>query len=192
MVQQVPAPGPQQRYDLDANDESLPLLQDLMQRFGDTCRVTSLSGDHDSVVIHNTDDIRHVLLGNRSNYALSRTGRSRVEEASRQIYAAKPVSWDKQWRVILATGEHSTKEREQLRHALYWQGFGQLNSQSFIHPSADLSSTRQLRSLASSTGTTAPRTKASTVHWARRDGVGTQPPAPGGRGVGVSSAMVLS
>jgi phenylacetic acid degradation operon negative regulatory protein len=79
-------------------------------------------------------------VGNRSNYALSRTGRSRVEEASRQIYAAKPVSWDKQWRVILATGEHSTKEREQLRHALYWQGFGQLNSQSFIHPSADLSS----------------------------------------------------
>lgn len=68
MVQQVSAPGPQQRYDVDANDESLPLLQDLMQRFGDTCRVTSPGGDHDSVVIHNTDDIRHVLLGNRGNY----------------------------------------------------------------------------------------------------------------------------
>ncbi len=68
MVQQAPAPGPQQRYDLDANDESLPLLQDLMQRYGDTCRVTSISGGHDSVVIHGTDDIRHVLVGNRGNY----------------------------------------------------------------------------------------------------------------------------
>ncbi len=68
MVQQVLAPGPQQRHDLDANDESLPVLQDLMQRYGDTCRVTSVSGAHDSLVIHNTDDIRHVLLGNRGNY----------------------------------------------------------------------------------------------------------------------------
>jgi cytochrome P450 len=68
MVQQAPAPGPHQRYDLDANDESLPLLQELMQRHGDTCRVPGLSRTSDSVVIHNTDDIRHVLLGNRSNY----------------------------------------------------------------------------------------------------------------------------
>ncbi len=68
MVQPMPAPGPQQRHDLDANDESLPLLQELMQRYGDTCRVPSLSSGHDSVVIHNTDDIRHVLLGNRGNY----------------------------------------------------------------------------------------------------------------------------
>ncbi len=68
MVQQVPAPGPQQCHDLDANDESLPLLQGLMHSYGDISRVQSLSGNHDSLVIHNTDDIRHVLLGNRSNY----------------------------------------------------------------------------------------------------------------------------
>ena len=86
------------------------------------------------------DWLQTQTVGNRSNYALSRTGSTRVEEASRQIYAHQPPSWDQQWRVILATGEHSTKERELLRRALYWQGFGQLNHQSFIHPSADLTS----------------------------------------------------
>ena len=86
------------------------------------------------------DWLQTTAVGNRSNYALSRTGRSRVEEASRQIYAHRAPAWDQQWRVVMATGEHSSKEREQLRRALYWQGFGQLNSQSFIHPSADLSS----------------------------------------------------
>ena len=62
------APGPQERYDLDANDASLPLLQDLMGRYGDICRVPAQSRAHDGLVIHNADDIRHVLLTNRDNY----------------------------------------------------------------------------------------------------------------------------
>ena len=68
MVQEVLAPGPPEGYDLDANDESLPLLQDLKQRFGDICRVRSPSRESDSLVIHGPDDIRHVLLTNRGNY----------------------------------------------------------------------------------------------------------------------------
>ncbi|MDL2336804.1 MAG: cytochrome P450 [Pseudomonadota bacterium] len=68
MVHEVLAPGPQQRYDLDANDESLPLLQDLMRRYGDICRVPTQSRPHDGLVIHDADDIRRVLLTNRDNY----------------------------------------------------------------------------------------------------------------------------
>jgi cytochrome P450 len=68
MVQEVLAPGPQERYDLDANDESLPLLQALKQRHGNTFRVMSQSRANDSLVIHNPDDIRHVLLSHRGNY----------------------------------------------------------------------------------------------------------------------------
>lgn len=86
------------------------------------------------------DWLQAKAVGNRSNYALSRTGRSRVEEASRHIYAAQPSAWDKQWRSIIVTGNHSPTALEPLRRALYWQGFGQINHQCFIHPSADLSS----------------------------------------------------
>jgi phenylacetic acid degradation operon negative regulatory protein len=84
------------------------------------------------------DWLQTQMVGNRSNYLLSRAGRGRVEDASRQIYASQATNWDKQWRIIMATGDHSSKDREQLRRALYWQGFGELNSQCFIHPSADL------------------------------------------------------
>lgn len=62
------APGPDERFDLDANDESLPLLLRLQDRYGSICRVPALSRAADGVVIHDPDDIRHVLLANRANY----------------------------------------------------------------------------------------------------------------------------
>ncbi|MFM9917697.1 MAG: cytochrome P450 [Rhizobacter sp.] len=68
MVQEVLAPGPQERYDIDANDESLPLLQELKERYGDICRVMTKSRASDSLVINDPDHIRHVLLTNRANY----------------------------------------------------------------------------------------------------------------------------
>jgi cytochrome P450 len=62
------APGPEQGHDLDAVDECLPLLKDLLARYGDTCRVPGRSRRHDGLVIHDPDDIRRVLLTNRANY----------------------------------------------------------------------------------------------------------------------------
>jgi len=68
MVHELLAPGPQEGFDLDANDESLPRLQEWMKHHGDICRVPSESRPGDGLVIHNADDIRHVLLSNRANY----------------------------------------------------------------------------------------------------------------------------
>ena len=68
MVHDTLAPGPLERYDLDASDESLPLLQELKRRHGDICRVMTRSRASDSLVLHDPDDIRHVLLTNRGNY----------------------------------------------------------------------------------------------------------------------------
>lgn len=62
------APGPEQPYDLDADDATLPVLQDLLRHFGDTCRVRTVTRAADSLVIHDPDDIRRVLLSNRRNY----------------------------------------------------------------------------------------------------------------------------
>ncbi|RZM03326.1 MAG: cytochrome P450 [Variovorax sp.] len=68
MAQALLAPGPEERHDLDANDESLPVLQDLVRRYGPVCRVPSGTRPGDGVFIRDPDDIRRVLLTNRTNY----------------------------------------------------------------------------------------------------------------------------
>ncbi len=62
------APGPDERFDLDARDESLPLLLRLLERYGSICRVPALSRASDGLVLHDPDHLRHVLLANRANY----------------------------------------------------------------------------------------------------------------------------
>jgi len=77
--------------------------------------------------------------GRRTNYKLSASGLKRFEEASRQIYAPTAPNWDNRWRLITVVADLPPATREKLRTALYWQGFGEINSNCFIHPSADLS-----------------------------------------------------
>lgn len=76
--------------------------------------------------------------GRRADYLLTPAGRRRFDEASRHIYASHAPLWDRRWRLILVVGELDPKERESLRRALFWQGFGVLDAATFIHPSADL------------------------------------------------------
>lgn len=76
--------------------------------------------------------------GRRTDYKLSLSGRKRFEEASKQIYSASAPNWDNRWRLVMLVTELASRDREQLRRALYWQGFGEINSNCFIHPSADL------------------------------------------------------
>jgi len=82
--------------------------------------------------------LRTETVGRRADYVLTDSGRRRFEEASRHIYAAQAPPWDRRWRLILAVGEFAPKERERLRRALFWQGFGVLGTDCFVHPSADL------------------------------------------------------
>lgn len=77
-------------------------------------------------------------VGRRADYRLSSTGQRRFEEAARHIYASHAPLWDRRWRLILVVGEISPRPREQLRRALFWQGFGALGAECFVHPSADL------------------------------------------------------
>ncbi len=78
------------------------------------------------------------IQGRRTDYGLSQTGCARIEAASRVIYEGSYRDWDQRWRMLVSTGQATAKSREQLRHFLFWHGFGQLNSHTFIHPSADL------------------------------------------------------
>lgn len=63
------APGPQEAYDIDADEQTLPVLQALFARYGDIHRVPTLSRAAAGLVLHDPDDIKHVLLTNRNNYA---------------------------------------------------------------------------------------------------------------------------
>jgi phenylacetic acid degradation operon negative regulatory protein len=76
--------------------------------------------------------------GRRTDYGLSLTGRSRIEEASKLIYGGSKLKWDAHWRIILTNPDASAQSRSALRKALYWQGFGEWNASTFLHPSADV------------------------------------------------------
>jgi phenylacetic acid degradation operon negative regulatory protein len=52
---------------------------------------------------------------------------------------ARPY-WDRRWRQILVLGAFAQKDRDALRRALFWQGFGALGAECFVHPRADLPS----------------------------------------------------
>lgn len=77
-------------------------------------------------------------LGRKTDYMLTPSGRSRFDEASRQIYAADIPGWDRRWRLIVLVGELDLRVREQLRRALFWHGFGETATGVFVHPTAEL------------------------------------------------------
>lgn len=79
-----------------------------------------------------------VAVGRRSDYALTVSGKRRFEEASRHIYASHAPLWDRRWRLVLVVGDLDGKDRERIRRSLFWQGFGMLSADCFVHPSTDL------------------------------------------------------
>lgn len=87
------------------------------------------------------DWLRSEAHGRRSDYALTEAGQRRFQEVSRHIYAGRSPAWDRNWRLILVVGELSSQEREGLRRALFWQGFGTLGTDCHVHPGADLEAT---------------------------------------------------
>lgn len=82
--------------------------------------------------------LRSEPSGRRTDYLLTPAGQRRFEEASRHIYASTAPQWDRRWRLIITAGELTAKQRDALRRALFWQGFGSLGGDCFVHPSADL------------------------------------------------------
>ncbi len=82
--------------------------------------------------------LRTEAHGRKADYLLTAAGQQRIEDAARHIYASSPPVWDRRWRLILTVGDVTARERELLRRAMFWQGFGQLGGDCFIHPSADL------------------------------------------------------
>jgi len=76
--------------------------------------------------------------GRRTNYALSDAGASRIAAASQHIYASRSHEWDGHWRLLMVSSQITPKDKELLKKALRWQGFGLWQNLAFVHPGADL------------------------------------------------------
>jgi phenylacetic acid degradation operon negative regulatory protein len=79
--------------------------------------------------------------GRRADYFLTGSGLRRFEESAQQIYAAHSPAWDRRWRFVLVVGSLDNKAKEKLRRAFFWQGFGMVGADCFVHPSANLNAT---------------------------------------------------
>lgn len=82
------------------------------------------------------------LVGRRSFYSLTESGRRRFEAAHRIIYAAAAKPWRERWTIVF-TGLVDSETRASLRDDLAWQSFGQLLPGVMLHPEPDEASLRQ-------------------------------------------------
>ena len=61
-------PGPGEKFDIDANEESFHRMWELFERFGSVYQVDPLSRDRPTYVLNHPDLVQHVLAGNHRNY----------------------------------------------------------------------------------------------------------------------------
>ncbi|MBM4196402.1 MAG: cytochrome P450 [Gammaproteobacteria bacterium] len=61
-------PGPAERYTIDAEPQSLPVLERLTAEYGDIVCIHSKDRPHPSLFLNDPGHIRQVLIGNHDNY----------------------------------------------------------------------------------------------------------------------------
>lgn len=86
---------------------------------------------------------RHI--GRRSIYSLTESGRHEFDAAQRRIYAPPRTreATDAPWQIALLTSAVSGAERDGLRKALGWVGYGSLGSQVLLGIGGDLDGAKQ-------------------------------------------------
>ena len=84
-------------------------------------------------------------VGRRSYYSLTDRAVRQFASASKRIYAAKPLEWDEQWRLVLTSlGNISAEQRETVRKELYWLGFNRITTGVYGHPTIDFEEVKRL------------------------------------------------
>ena len=72
-------------------------------------------------------------FGRLSEYRLSASGRAHFADATRRIYAGPTTAWTGRWTLVLMHGIAAV-QRQRIREALRWQGFGELGASVLAHP----------------------------------------------------------
>lgn len=79
------------------------------------------------------------LIGRRSEYSLTASGRRRITHAYHRIYDTPQKEWNGTWQIVIVPeGLFSHEQREALRRDLLWAGFGTLSPGVYANPTTDL------------------------------------------------------
>ncbi|MBI2307763.1 MAG: phenylacetic acid degradation operon negative regulatory protein PaaX [Rhodocyclales bacterium] len=88
-------------------------------------------------------------IGRRSVYELTQAGQRRINHAYRRIYDTPHEPWNGEWQIVFVPeGSLPTRQREELRRDLLWEGYGALAPGVFAHPAGN---DRQLREVLAQT-----------------------------------------
>lgn len=84
-------------------------------------------------------------VGRRSYYSLTDRAVRQFASASKRIYAAKPLEWDGQWRLVITSlSDIDNEQRETVRKELYWLGFNRITTGVYGHPTIDYEEVKRL------------------------------------------------
>jgi phenylacetic acid degradation operon negative regulatory protein len=72
-------------------------------------------------------------VGKRSEYRLTEDGRVQFAEATERIYGEAGANWSGRWTLVVVPSQPAA-QRQRLRRALAWQGYGEVSSGVFAHP----------------------------------------------------------
>ena len=75
-------------------------------------------------------------VGRRSYYSLTDDGAAKFEQATARIYGDPRQSWNGDWCLVLLAGLDSA-EKESIRKALGWLGFGAISTNVLVHPTPE-------------------------------------------------------
>ncbi len=75
--------------------------------------------------------------GRRSQYRLSAQAEQRFLRAHQRIYAPVAQRWDGQWTLVLTSAALGRSERQALKKALLWEGYGELAPGVLARPGGD-------------------------------------------------------
>jgi len=93
-------PGPEERFDINVDEETFERLARWRQEFGDLICVQSVTRSAPAYVLNNPEHIRHVLIGNHRNY-LKGVGFERVKMLlGNGIIVSDGEHWQAQRRMI--------------------------------------------------------------------------------------------
>lgn len=62
-------PGPEEKFDLPATEESFHKVEELIRQYGDICRFQAPNRRSESYFINHPDYLKHVLVKNNANYS---------------------------------------------------------------------------------------------------------------------------
>lgn len=91
------------------------------------------------------DWLQATPIGRRSAYRPTPSGQRRIYHAYRRIYDTPHEDWDGEWQIVIVPeGVLATRQREDLRRDLLWEGYGALAPGIFAYPAGNIDNLQEV------------------------------------------------